>query len=82
MKARLIILIFCLGFFNNSLGQVLTEENDQSPQELYDFHISKKNANNAAAWITLSGGMAMIAGGALINAGESVSHLFSDDKNK
>ena len=80
MKARLIILIFCLGFFNNSLGQVLTEENDQSPQELYDFHISKKNANNAAAWITLSGGMAMIAGGALINAGESVSHLFSDDK--
>ena len=43
MKTRLIILIFCLGFFNNSLGQVLTEEKDQSPQELYDLFITMLN---------------------------------------
>lgn len=80
MKARLIILIFCLGFFNNSLGQVLTEGNDESPQELYDFHISKKKANNIAAWITLSGGIAMILGGVVINSNETLSNIFSDDK--
>ena len=79
MKTRLIILIFCLGFFNNSLGQVLTEEKDQSPQELYDFHISKKKANNTAAWITLSGGVAMIVGGIGINVAEDLDNIFSDD---
>ncbi len=79
MKTRLIILIFCLGFFNNSLGQVLTEEKDQSPQELYDFYISKKKANNTAAWITLSGGVAMIVGGIGINVAEDLDNIFSDD---
>ena len=66
-KTMLIILIFYLGFSNNALGQVLTEEKNQSPQELYDFHISKKKANNTAAWIALGGGVAMIVGGLGIN---------------
>jgi hypothetical protein len=79
MKTRLIILIFCLGFFNNSLGQVLIEEKDQSPQEIYDFHIRKKKANNTAAWITLSGGIVMIVGGIGINMAEDLDNIFSDD---
>ncbi|GAA4898183.1 hypothetical protein GCM10023311_23770 [Flaviramulus aquimarinus] len=79
MKTRLIILIFCLWFFNISLGQVLTEEKDQSPQEIYDFHISKKKANNTAAWITLSGGIAMIVAGIGINVSEDLNNIFSDD---
>jgi len=66
-KTILIILIFYLGFLNNALGQVLTEEKNKSPQELYDFHISKKKANKTAAWITLGGGVAMIVGGLAIN---------------
>ncbi len=78
-KTILIILIFYLGFSNNALGQVLTEEKNQSPQELYDFHISKKKVNKAAAWITLGGGIAMIVGGLGINTSEG---LLSDDPNK
>ena len=62
-KTMLIILIFYLSFSNNALGQVLAEEKNQSPQELYDFHISKKKVNNTAGWITLGGGVAMIIGG-------------------
>lgn len=67
MKTRLIILIFCLGFFNIILGQVLTKDLNQTPQELYEFHIQKKKANLTAAWITLGGGIAMIAGGISTN---------------
>ena len=52
---------------NNAFGQVLTEEKNQSAQELYDFHISKKKANKTVAWITLGGGVAMIVGGIGIN---------------
>ncbi|WP_104734573.1 hypothetical protein [Hanstruepera ponticola] len=67
LKKTLIILIFYLGFSNSALGQVLTEDKNQSPQELYDFHISKKKTNSTAAWITLGGGVAMIVGGLGIN---------------
>lgn len=40
---------------------------DKTPQQRYDFHRSKKKANNTAAWITLGGGVAMIFGGIGIN---------------
>lgn len=40
---------------------------DKTPQQRFDFHISKKKANNMAAWITLGGGVAMIFGGIGIN---------------
>jgi len=64
LKTRLIILIFCLGFFNNSLGQVLTKDLNQTPQELYEFHIKKKKANFIVGWVVLGGGVAMLIGGA------------------
>ena len=82
MKTRLIILIFCLGFFNNALGQVLTEELNQTPQELYDFHISKKKANNTAAWITLGGGIAMIVGGMGINLSGGILDVDTTNNSK
>ncbi|GAA4806616.1 hypothetical protein [Litoribaculum gwangyangense] len=67
MKTRFVILIFCLGLFNNTLGQILTKDLNQTPQELYEFHIQKKKDNLTAAWIALFGGVAMIAGGTAIN---------------
>jgi len=82
MKTRLIILIFCLGFFNNALGQELTEELNKTPQELYDFHISKKKANNTAGWITLGGGIAMIVGGIGINLSGGLLDEDTTNNNK
>lgn len=52
---------------------------NQTPQELYDFHISKKKANNLAGWITLGGGVAMIVGGLGINMSGGI--LGSEDDN-
>ena len=82
MKTKLIILLFCLGFLNNAIGQVLTEKQDQSPQELYDFHISKKKANKTAGWITFGGGVAMIVGGLGINTGGGIVDSDSTNNNK
>ncbi len=79
-NTMLIILIFYFGFLNNALGQVLTEEKNQSPQELYDFHISKKKANNTAGWIALGGGVAMIVGGIAINVSAIPANLFEDSE--
>ncbi len=83
-KTMLIILICYLGFLNNALGQILTEDKNQSPQELYDFHISKKKANKTAAWIALGGGIAMIVVGLAINSDQPSfgSNSSSDDNNK
>jgi len=80
----LLILIFYLGLVNSTLGQVLGDVKNQTPQELYDFHISKKKANNTAAWITLGGGVAMIVGGLGINMDQPVfgSNASSEDNNK
>lgn len=78
MKVRLIILIFCFGFLNNALGQVSMEEKNQSPQELYDFHIKKKKKNKTNAWVALGGGVAMITGGIVINLSENIF----DNSNK
>ncbi|MEP3836478.1 MAG: hypothetical protein ABJM36_02470, partial [Algibacter sp.] len=55
---------------------------DQSPQERYDFHISKKKVNNRAAWITLSGGIAMIVGGLGINMSGGILDGDSTNNNK
>ena len=81
-KTILIILIFYLGFSNNVLGQVLAEEQNQSTQELYDFHISKKKVNNTAAWITFGGGVAMIVGGIGINTSGGIVDGDSTNNNK
>ncbi len=81
IKTMLIILIFYLGFLNNAFGQVTTEEKNQSTQELYDFHISKKKANKTAAWITLGGGVAMIIGGLAINVSTVPKNLFDETKD-
>ena len=81
-KIILITLIFYLGFSNNVSGQALTEQKNQSPQELYDFHISKKKANNTAAWITLGGGVAMIVGGLGINMSGGIVDNDTTNNNK
>lgn len=62
-----LILTFNFVFISNFFGQVVPDEELQSPQELYDFHIDKMKSNKTAAWITLGGGIAMIVGGAAID---------------
>lgn len=51
-----LILTFNFVFISNFFGQVVPDEELQSPQELYDFHIDKMKSNKTAAWITLGGG--------------------------
>lgn len=82
MKTKIIVLIFCLGFLNNALGQVLTKEKYKSSQELYDLHINKKKANSLAAWITFGGGIAMIVGGLGINMSGGIVDGDSTNNNK
>lgn len=82
MKTIIIVLICCLGFLNNALAQAVTQEKNQSPQELYDFHISKKKANNLAAWITFGGGVAMIVGGFGINLSGGIIDNDSTNNDK
>jgi hypothetical protein len=80
--STLLILIFYLGFVNSTLGQVLVDEKNQTPQELYDFHISKKKVNKTAAWITLGGGVAMIIGGIGINLSGGIIDNDTTNNNK
>ena len=78
----LLILLFNLGFVNSALGQVVEEEKEQSNQELYNFHISKKKTNNTAAWITFGGGLAMIIGGIGINTSGGIIDNDSTNNSK
>ena len=66
-KTSAIMMMFWLGFLNSTLGQVLNENLDQTPQELYNFHIQKKKSNLTAALVTLGGGAVLIAGGISTN---------------
>lgn len=67
MRQTILILLFTMGVFFNLSAQVMNSIEDKTPQQIYDFHISKKKANNTAAWITLGGGVAMIVWGIGIN---------------
>ncbi len=82
MKLQLLILLFVLGSINISRAQVIPDEENSSPQELYDFHIQKKKANNLAGWLTLTGGVAMIVGGLGINLSGGIVDNDSTNNNK
>jgi len=81
MKQSL-LLIFCLGFINLSTAQETPINSNQSPQELYNFHFSKKKENNLAGWITLGGGAAMIIGGLGWNLSGGIVDGDSTNNNK
>ena len=73
MKALILTLVFCLGIIIPSLGQKLEQESQQTPQELYEFHMDKRNSINTAGWITFGGGLGMVIGAsalALNSSGE------------
>ena len=82
IRITLMFFILYFGLFDNAMGQVLSAENSQSSQELYDFHINKKKANNTAAWITLGGGVAMIVGGLGINTSGGIIDGDSTNNDK
>ena len=63
MKTLCLTLVCCLGCLQMSIAQVAAPATEQTPQELYDFHMEKKKSNNLAGWLTLGGGLGMVAGG-------------------
>jgi hypothetical protein len=58
----LVLLLAFFGFFNLSAQELSNNENITA-QELYDFHIEKKKTNNLVGWITLGSGTAMFIAG-------------------
>lgn len=67
MKAIFFTLIFCFGCVSLSLAQVTEKGSQQTPQQLYDYHFSKKRTNTAVGFIALGSGIAMVAGGISTN---------------
>jgi len=68
MKQLLLILVVFFSFILTVQSQGLEDNTNQSPQEIYDYHISKMRVNKTAAWITLGGGVAMVVGGIVWNS--------------
>jgi len=68
MKKVFLSFTLFISFIVIAQSQVLENNTNQSPQEMYDFHISKMRANKTAAWITLGGGIAMVVGGIVWNS--------------
>ena len=74
MKALVFMFIFCLGCVSISSAQVLQTESQQTSQELYDFHLERKRANNLGGWITLGGGLSMVVGAGVITYTDGGNH--------
>ena len=75
MRLKVITALMCIGFLNCSFAQVIPEQTNQSSQELYDFHISKKKTNSLAGWIALGAGVGMI----VIASANTVDNLLEGD---
>ena len=73
IKVIPIILLFFVGFYSNTQGQVATKEEHQTPQELYDFHIEKMKSNKTNGWITLGIGVGALTGGIAITMNNILS---------
>lgn len=92
MRTFILILLAITLSTNHSSAQQMEMEDTRKSQELYDFHIQKKKANNLAGWLTLGGGTAMVLTGLIINSGEDSANLLTEvatfglaettDKNK
>lgn len=80
MKRAILISIFVIGATFNMSAQITNNNTDQSPQELYNFHISKQKSNNLAAWLTLGGGAVMVLGGLGWNTSQGLGS--STDNNE
>ncbi|MBR9914327.1 MAG: hypothetical protein GYB32_05780 [Algicola sp.] len=74
-KTAALILVFYLGFVTHSHSQLLEVNNQQTSQELYDFHINKMKTNKAIAWIAIISGSIMTTAGIIINV---TSNIFGD----
>jgi len=82
MKQKLLLFMLCLGVIYSAIGQQISQSQNQTPQELHDFHISKKKENNLTGWITLGGGTAMIIGGLGWNLSGGIVDGDSTNNNK
>ena len=82
MKLIIIFLALLVEILFNVSAQVLEDSTNQTPQELYDFHISKHKANKTAGWITLGGGVAMIIGGIGWNMSGGILDSDTTNNNK
>ena len=82
MRTIFFTLLFLICFSNQISGQVMTDTKNQTPQELYDFHLSKHKTNKLAAWITLGGGLSMVVAGFGINTSGGIVDGDSTNNNK
>ena len=75
-----IFLFFLLLFFQIAYGQVIEKTNNKTSQELFDYHSLKQKNNKTTAWILLSSGVAMTAGGFAImknNGKEIITDIYT-----
>ena len=65
MKRSILALFLIVIAFSDLSAQEMTKEEEKSPQELYDYHMNKRKTNNLAGFITLGGGVALVAIGSV-----------------
>lgn len=63
MKKTIVALAMSFCLLNWGYSQQIPSNSNQSPQELYDFHIKKKNANKLGGWVAIGSGTIMIVSG-------------------
>jgi len=80
LLSMFLILIMSSQLIN---GQVIEQVNNNSQQELYDFHMLKHKKNKIAAWVMVSSGIAMVTIGSIINSIEVVCDVppYGEDWN-
>jgi len=71
MKRLLCILLILIISSQIIQGQVIEQADNNSQQELYDFHMLKHKKNKTAAWILGGSGVTMTLVGLVINGAET-----------
>lgn len=75
MKTKKVFLLIIVILFTGIIqinAQTSSQENVQYYQELYDYHMERRKANNTTGWILLGGGIGMIIGGIGWNSSISI----------
>lgn len=82
MKKALLLFIFSFGVINYAAAQQILQRTNQTPQELYDFHISKKKGNNLAGWLALGGGLVTTITGIVLVGNDVVDAVDFNEKTE
>jgi len=75
MKRLLSILLILIMSSQLINGQVIEQADNNSQEELYDFHMLKHKKNKTAAWILGGSGVTMVIAGLAINGAETTATI-------